>query len=546
MVQLLRWVEAGQIIRGSSRLPLALMHSTAVTNLDSYCFLRFLRMILRLFVFLATIFLPILLPLHMVHGKGPDRNVHGLDRLSIANIGMQHDSFYWGHLTLSALGISIFCILVYREFEHLTQVRSQYLRADRDRTHAMPQAVLLSNIPSSYRSASNIRSLYQKFSADIRAVILHRNARLLAHQIQLRDQTVETLEIAETKLINAALKDSNAEYSTMPTCRPLTTVQRDIAISASPKLISIERLRTSVQDLNEKIRSTQSNSNQFTVTDSAFVLFNNIQAAVLASSSLALNTPRQMSSQYIGATTDDILWNAIGLSWWNTKVRTLAVFTTIALLCVGWTAPVALTGAVSQITYLTRVFPWLEPVAQLPPFVLGSLQGFVPQAILTICTAVVPTLIRWLVQHQGLAVGRDVEHTVQIYYFWFLFLQILLTVSLSSSLATVVGQALDHRSTIPNLLATSLPKTSNYFFSYLLLQGLSVSESNLLQIPGLLGRIVIGQLADVFVRQRIRRRFSFRESQWGTEFPVFTLFACIGRQFRWWLFTAADEGGIQD
>ncbi|KAL8641810.1 MAG: hypothetical protein Q9228_001428 [Teloschistes exilis] len=393
----------------------------------------------------------------------------------------------------------------------------------------MPQAILLSNVPNKYRSDSGIRKLYHKLSYEIQAVIIHQDFRPLAQQIQLRDKAVATLEVTETKVVDAALSDSKTESSTLPTCKPLTTVQRDMVISTSPKLISIERLRTSVQDIDEKIRAAQSNASQFTNINSAFVFFNSIQAAVLASSSLALNQPRQMSSKYVGTTTDDILWDAIGLSWWNRNLRAFAVATTMALLCVGWAAPVALTGVLSQITYLSRVFPWLEPVNQLPRFVVGSLQGFIPQAILAICTAVIPTLIRWLVQHQGLVLGRDVEHMVQTYYFWFLFLQIFLTVSLSSSLATVIGQALDHGSTIPNLLATSLPKTSNYFFSYLLLQGLSVSGSNLLQIPGLLGRILIGPLTDVTVRQRIRRRFSPRESQWGTEFPVFALFACIGK-----------------
>ncbi|KAI4098307.1 MAG: hypothetical protein L6R37_006537 [Teloschistes peruensis] len=277
---------------------------------------------------------------------------------------------------------------------------------------------VLARLPFKGRASSPcppfIATIYHKLSDEIQAVIIHRDFRPLAQQIQLRDKAVAKLEVTETKMVDAALSDSKAESSALPTCEPLTTVQRDMAISNSPKLISIERPRTSVQDIDKKIRAAQSNASQFANTDSAFVLFNSIQAAVLASSSLALNRPRQMSSKYIGTTTDDILRDAIGLSWWNRKLRAFAVATTIALLCVGWTAPVALTGVVSQITYLSRVFPWLEPVNKIPRFVVGSLQGFIPQVILAICTAVIPTLIRWLVQHQGLVLGRDIEHMVKL------------------------------------------------------------------------------------------------------------------------------------
>ncbi|KAL9606567.1 MAG: hypothetical protein Q9179_000292 [Wetmoreana sp. 5 TL-2023] len=520
-------------------------------GLDAYCFLRFLRTIVQLFTTLAAVILPILLPLHLVHGKGSLQGVQGLDRLSIANVGVKNSSFYWGHLTISAAGIALICFFVYREFEHFIHMRSIYLQANGKHYQTKPTAILLSDIPNHLLNIQSLRSLYEDLPGGVCAVIINRDYAALTKQITARDQTVEALELAETKLLLASVRKGQPPPILLTSKRPLTSQERDWIFSngRSPRpqlhvgnngsriplipflgknVDAIDHFRATIEELNDKIKLMQSNPNAFTFTNSAFIVFNKCRAAELASHSPGLYYPRQMTPRYIGTSTDDVIWSAIGTSWLSAQFGSLAVAAVIALLCIGWTIPVALTGIMSQITYLTQIFPWLQPINRLPPFFVGSLQGFFPQILLTISTAMLPVLIRSLVERQGSVVGREIELTVQTYYFWFLFIQIFLTVSLSSSAVTIMQQALERSSTIPNLLATNLPKTSNYFFSYLLLQAFSTSGSTLLQLPGLLSRTVIGPLTDATPRQIVRRRMNFQESQWGTYFPIYTNMACIG------------------
>lgn len=60
-----------------------------------------------------------------------------------------------------------------------------------------------------------------------------------------------------------------------------------------------------------------------------------------------------------------------------------------------------------------------------------------------------------------------------------------LVVSITSgAISTLVSVASDIES-LPSLLAENLPGASNYFFSYLLLQGASVSSGTLLQVSAL-------------------------------------------------------------
>lgn len=66
-----------------------------------------------------------------------------------------------------------------------------------------------------------------------------------------------------------------------------------------------------------------------------------------------------------------------------------------------------------------------------------------------------------------------------------LFVEVFLVVSITSgALQTIVEVATDIEN-LPTLLAQNLPDASNYFFSYLLLQGASVSSGTLLQISAL-------------------------------------------------------------
>lgn len=142
---------------------------------------------------------------------------------------------------------------------------------------------------------------------------------------------------------------------------------------------------------------------------------------------------------------------------------------------------------------------------------------------------VLPVVIRILVQRQGLLTQTAVERTIQRFYFASLFVQIFLTVSLSSSATTILGEMYHQLDSVPAILATNLPKTSNYFFSYLLLQSLSISASQLVQTMGLIKWLLLAPATDRTARDIWSRRHTAPvEMQWGTLFPVFTNLACIG------------------
>jgi calcium permeable stress-gated cation channel len=59
-------------------------------GMDAYFFLRYLSTLLRIFVPLALVIIPILVPLNIIDGKNDLGGIRGLDRLSWANVGLAH------------------------------------------------------------------------------------------------------------------------------------------------------------------------------------------------------------------------------------------------------------------------------------------------------------------------------------------------------------------------------------------------------------------------------------------------------------------------
>lgn len=238
--------------------------------------------------------------------------------------------------------------------------------------------------------------------------------------------------------------------------------------------------------------------------------------------------PFCFKSHYLEASSVDVKWENSSKTWWIRYVRTALIMVFTVTLVLAWSLPVALTGILSQLAYLTALVPWLHWVDALPTWLLGSLQGIFPQVILTALTMLLPYVLRIVIERQGLLTEVAVELSLQKSYFSFLFVQVFLTVSLSSSVTAIIGQLLHGLDSVPTMLATGLPKASNYFFSYLLLQCFSMSASSLLPIGRLLGLYILARISDATPRQEWEKHTNLPQMQWGTLFPIYTNLACIG------------------
>ena len=295
---------------------------------------------------------------------------------------------------------------------------------------------------------------------------------------------------------------------------------------------TIDYCRKEVARLNVEIEQDQEQPERFPLMNSAFVQFNHQVAAHMACQAVSHHTPNQMAPRVVEISPDDVIWDNMSMKWWESYVRPAVVIVIIVGLVIGWAFPVSFTAILSQIQTLTGTVKWLHWLAPAPKEVFSIIQGVLPQVILALLLFLLPIILRFLAKIQGDYTGMAIELSVQKYYFAFLFVQVFLVVSISSGIATIISQITHDPQSVPAILAQNLPKASNYFFSYLLLQALSVSAGALVQIMGLIEWFVLAPILDKTARQKWHRQTNLPNMQWGTFFPVYTNLACIGRSQR--------------
>lgn len=294
------------------------------------------------------------------------------------------------------------------------------------------------------------------------------------------------------------------------------------------KVDTINYCRKEVARLNAEIEQDQKEPDRFPLMNSAFVQFNHQVAAHMACQAVSHHTPNQMAPRVVEISPDDVIWDNMSIKWWEAYIRTVGVLVIIAGLIIGWAFPVTITGLLSQVKYLEDTFSWLHWLTKAPNFVISIIQGVLPPALLGLLLLLLPVILRFLARSQGNHTGMAVELSLQKYYFTFLFVQVFLVVSISSGITTVVQQISESPQSVPSILAQNLPKASNYFFSYLLLQALSVSAGALVQVMGLFKWFLLAPLLDSTARQKWHRQTDLPNMRWGTFFPVYTNLASIG------------------
>jgi hypothetical protein len=138
-----------------------------------------------------------------------------------------------------------------------------------------------------------------------------------------------------------------------------------------------------------------------------------------------------------------------------------------------------------------------------------------------------PILLRSLTNKtRGATTGSEGERSLQLWYLIFLLIELFLIPTISSGVTGIVDDIIRTPGNIPNILAVNLPAASNYFFSFLVVQALSISASSILQTIRLFNFYVIGSAN---TPDRVFNKLSWtNRTRIGSNIPWYTTFAVIG------------------
>ncbi|OJD37492.1 phosphate metabolism protein [Diplodia corticola] len=297
--------------------------------------------------------------------------------------------------------------------------------------------------------------------------------------------------------------------------------------SFGAKVDVIVYCRLQLIELNKEIEEDEKNLDKFPLMNSAFIQFNHQVAAHMACQSITHHRPKNMGPRVLEIDPKDVIWDNLSTPWWTAYLKTALVIAIVIGIVILWAFPMAFVGLLSQLDSIADAVHWLRWVANLPKLVKSLAQGALPPALQAVLLLVLPMIIRLLVDFSGVSTGVEAELETQGYWFIFLFVQVFLVVTLSSGITSTIDQIINSPLDVPQILAENLPKGSNYFFSYLLLQALYGSAQQLVQLPQLFMWFVMGKILDDTARAKFNRQKTLPNTMWGTLFPVHTNFCCI-------------------
>lgn len=177
-----------------------------------------------IFIPLAAIIIPILIPINYINGRGSSfkrvihadntknvnntlaADVKGLDTLAWGNVRPSRTDRYWAHLFLAILVIVWVCGVFFAELRVYIRVRQDHLTSAEHRLRASATTVLVSAIPRKWLTEEALTRLYGVFPGGIRNVWINRNYDELLGKINERSYVFHLLESAETELIRMSKK----------------------------------------------------------------------------------------------------------------------------------------------------------------------------------------------------------------------------------------------------------------------------------------------------------------------------------------------------
>lgn len=526
------------------------------SSLDAYLYLRFLRTIIFVCFIGVCITWPILFPVNATGGGSASQ----LDRLGFGNV--HHKDRLYAHAVVAWVFFGFVMFVVARERIWLVGLRQAWYLSRANASRLSSRTVLYLDPPK--HAAEDVQAT---FGEDARTQWVVTTTKSLDDAVESRDGKATRLELAEVAFLRQATKkiakekkkggsSSGTENVDVESARPR---ERAYYI-AGPSSDLIDHLRGDVKDaarkVNEKRESFTAGSTHDHSRSAIFVEYKDQAAAQRAyrgeSNKLHISLPANMvvDNRLIGVVPSEVVWRNLAMPQAERLSKKSVANLLIAALIIFWSIPTALVGTISNVNYLAS-FEWLHWIKNLPDPILGLLTGFVPPLLTSLLASYVPIIMRSeFPKQQGLTryqvlpltnilVRTDVakasgeativtaELQVQAWYYIFQLVQVFLVTALSSSATAFIPRIINEPHHVPQLLADNIPKSSNFYLTYFIVQGLGSSVKNLMNWSDVLSYLFY----DIFVyktpRDRYKHYTSLKGIGWGKVYPKFTNFAVI-------------------
>ncbi|CCK71666.1 Spo75p KNAG_0H02510 [Huiozyma naganishii CBS 8797] len=535
-------------------------------GLDAYLMLRFLKF-LAFFSFTTSIVnLPVLLPIHYISGSDST----SLDRLNMSNIDSKVMVI---HLIMCIFLVSWFFALLHSELKITTSCIKKEINKGRYQHILFLDNVILNKreLIEKFQIMGNIEGVCYIPKDYKKIYLIWKKMRHLEHQLEKI-----TLEVYLEQFFSERMKDISGsnKFNNIfkSTNRKLkfnfnkyvfqmkTLVDRSkwrffrihgankgsiyrLPLSFRFKKRSflkdrmellpkkIEEYHKVVKELIKRREYLEKKNNPNFVSsryfyNKAFIEFDSAITCHLFAQ--LLNNNQNDVKLVVGPDPQDIIWSNVSaestiLKWIRGGIaRIFGV-----LIIVGWIIPVGLIGLLSQIPYLAYLILIPNSSEFRSEVVYNLVIIIFPVVSLIFLTECAPYIFRLLSYLKGCRTGSEIEVDTQKWFFAFLFVHLFLVVTISSGVSFVIENLINNPTTVPSILAAELPKSSNFFCSFILMRGMAYCGGNLIRIGELFIEVFYYKLCLYTPHKRLERLRKSLYFQWGSVYPIFSVLGCI-------------------
>lgn len=416
-------------------------------GLDAVACLRFFKIGIQLFGF-SLIFFAILIAVNVKSNGDQD----GIDAASMSNIPQKSEDM-WAHF-IGMYAISLFFYYIsgkhYRELVELAQDFKS-----KPRPHQF--CVVVRCIPITHQTTEKFAEFFKKlFPETYHSSYLVHNFTELDKKIVEYTDTVKKLEHT-----SAAYEQSDKKE------RPLMKVHEGCSFCAclvGQKVDAIEYLEKKSAELKAAIEEERKKEHQ--PMSVGFVSFKTLTGAAQAAQMRIAVDPAIWKVQ-MAPEPRELHWPTL-YKQPKEIYGTIMQIATVALVLF-WSIPVSFISSLTSLEKLSESLPFLEPLVDANPAVKGFLQGFLPTLAIIVFMALLPTILRAMSVFAGAAWESDVQREVLSKYYFFQVFNVFLVTTLSGTIFQSISDILDDPTSVPKLLASSLPGNALFFINIVIL-----------------------------------------------------------------------------
>ncbi|KAJ7680638.1 DUF221 family protein [Mycena polygramma] len=527
-------------------------------GLDAYMLLRYLKMLIWIFlVFTISTFL-VIIPIDAVGVQGIQNDP--LERITWSNIVNPADQKrFSAHIIMTYLLTFFVIFMIRREMLHFLDMRHRFLISKSHSRLAQARTVLITNVPDELANEHDLRLFASFVPGGIDRVWIYRDTKNLNDLFSRRQSACGKLEAAEAKVLKHATdawrfketarqkmqKKKRDEERGDEALEILVEPSRELLDELVPldvrpkhrigflglfgkKVDTIPWCTEEISKLNREISTIREHVVKGKFLGSVFIRCNLQLGAHVLAQCVSYHRPLAMKDKWMETSPKDIVWDNLDDGALEMTGRYVTSWIATFGLIIAWGFPVAFIGTLSKIDTLCQKAHWLSWVCTAPNPVPGIIQGILPPVLLAILFALLPIILRGLAWYE--CIPRYSLISVSVYRRFFLFLLIhgFLIVTISSSITTVAKQIIDEPSKTVQNLAAELPGVSVFFLTYMVTQGLAGAGAALAQLVPLIIHYIRKWLLGRTPRQAFNVTFMMPSADFGLILPRLSLLATIG------------------